>query len=311
MISTLPDFSACHNRSSKFTRIPNCHRIHHFYSSYPFVGYHFTDITCTFFKDDTHFTGGRASKWFRELLVWRAFANYFPVSLVKESELSPEKTYLFGYHPHGIYGTGAFVCFATEALGVSQVFPGLRTSLVGLDLLFKVPFYREIALAVGGISSSKVSLLNNLSKGPGSCCVVMIGGAQEALYTKPELATLILSKRYGFVKVAIQAGSSLVPVFGRELFYKKGSIFFKQVFGFSLPLFFGKGVYNYNFGILPRNLPITVVVGKPIDIQQDDNPSEEKVLSIHKQYMDALEDLYNRNKVKYYKAHKAPTLCFI
>ncbi|KAJ9090186.1 2-acylglycerol O-acyltransferase 2 [Entomophthora muscae] len=152
----------------------------------------------------------------------------------------------------------------------------------------------------------------------------MIGGAQEALYTKPELATLILSKRYGFVKVAIQAGSSLVPVFGfgenslfdqitlkEGTFLQKGQHFFKQVFGFSLPLFFGKGVYNYNFGILPHNLPITVVVGKPIDIQQDDNPSEEKVLSIHKQYMDALEDLYNRNKVKYYKAHKAPTLCFI
>ena len=32
-----------------------------------------------------------------------------------------------------------------------------------------------------------------------------------------------------------------------------------KVFGFSMPLFRGRGVFNYTFGILPRRRPITTV----------------------------------------------------
>jgi len=35
--------------------------------------------------------------------VWRYFVNYFPMELKKEVDLSPEKTYIFGYHPHGTH----------------------------------------------------------------------------------------------------------------------------------------------------------------------------------------------------------------
>ena len=32
-----------------------------------------------------------------------------------------------------------------------------------------------------------------------------------------------------------------------------------KVFGFSMPLFRGRGVFNYTFGVLPRRRPITTV----------------------------------------------------
>jgi 2-acylglycerol O-acyltransferase 2 len=35
-------------------------------------------------------------------------------------DLDPKKNYLFAYHPHGILSIGAFLSFATEALGKSE-----------------------------------------------------------------------------------------------------------------------------------------------------------------------------------------------
>ena len=32
---------------------------------------------------------------------------------VRAQELDPSKTYIFGYHPHGIISLGALVCFDT------------------------------------------------------------------------------------------------------------------------------------------------------------------------------------------------------
>lgn len=41
----------------------------------------------------------------------------------------------------------------------------------------------------------------------------MVGGAQEALNARPGVYKIVLRQRKGFVKLAIQTGSTLVPVF--------------------------------------------------------------------------------------------------
>ena len=46
------------------------------------------------------------------------------MTLVKTADLDPDKSYLFGFHPHGVISLSAFCTFATEALGFSKVFPG-------------------------------------------------------------------------------------------------------------------------------------------------------------------------------------------
>ena len=66
--------------------------------------------------------------------------------------------------------------------------------------------------------------------------------------------------------------ASLVPVFcfgENDLFCQaenpKGSSLrnfqerFKNIFGFSPPLFYGRGVFNYTFGILPFRRPIQTI----------------------------------------------------
>ncbi len=46
------------------------------------------------------------------------------MTLVKTADLDPDKSYLFGFHPHGVISISAFCTFATEALGFSRTFPG-------------------------------------------------------------------------------------------------------------------------------------------------------------------------------------------
>ncbi|KAJ8069894.1 hypothetical protein OCU04_000303 [Sclerotinia nivalis] len=111
------------------------------------------------------------SNFFRSLPVWSLFASYFPARLHRTQELPPTRKYIFGYHPHGIISHGAFAAFATEALGFSQLFPGIKNTLLTLDTNFRIPLYREYALAMGLASVSKESCENLLSKGgPNKVC---------------------------------------------------------------------------------------------------------------------------------------------
>jgi 2-acylglycerol O-acyltransferase 2 len=157
--------------------------------------------------------GGYPVRWVRKLTIWKYYAQYYPCSIVKEADLDPSKTYIFGYHPHGIIGMGAFATFATEGTKFSENFPGITPHLLTLPSNFKMPIYRELMMLHGVASVSKQACYNMLSKGPGSSITIVVGGANESLSAHPGTADLTLRRRYGFIKVAIRTGSLLVPVF--------------------------------------------------------------------------------------------------
>lgn len=69
-------------------------------------------------------------------------------------------------------------------------------------------------MAFGVISVSAKSLKHVLTKkGPGWSALVVVGGADEALLAYPGTNDIVLERRKGFVKLAIQTGASLVPIF--------------------------------------------------------------------------------------------------
>lgn len=70
--------------------------------------------------------------WVREWRLWKDYASFFPVHLVKEKDLDPKYNYILGSHPHGILCSGAFCNFATEGTHVAKVFPGITFSLTTL-----------------------------------------------------------------------------------------------------------------------------------------------------------------------------------
>lgn len=84
------------------------------------------------FDSRTPSHGGRRVEFVRRLTFWKYFRDYFPIKLVKTTELDPSRNYIFGYHPHGILCAGAFCNFATEATDFATVFPGITPHLLPL-----------------------------------------------------------------------------------------------------------------------------------------------------------------------------------
>jgi len=255
--------------------------------------------------------GGRWTPWVRRLSWWKYFSDFFPTKLIKTHDLDPNKQYLFGVHPHGIISYGPFINIGTEAQGWMDKFPGVIPRLCTLNLNVNLPFGRELILGLGFVSCNKESINYLLEHRTNHAPCLVVGGAQEALYASKGDHKLVLQRRKGFVKLAIKHGASLVPVytFGENEVYhlhhpaskivKKIDSFMKRNLGFSAPIFSGRGIFQYSYGILPFRVPLTTVVGAPISTVKNTNPSQTEIERVHKQYMDGLIVLFNMYKDQY------------
>ncbi|KAL9968829.1 hypothetical protein ACROYT_G020966 [Oculina patagonica] len=76
-----------------------------------------------------------------------------------------------------------------------------------MDYMGRSPIFRDIAMAVGA-----VNVLTQ--QGPGHSVAIVIGGVSDALNTNANSYVLTVERRRGFVKLALETGSPLVPVFG-------------------------------------------------------------------------------------------------
>ncbi|KAK3354182.1 diacylglycerol acyltransferase-domain-containing protein [Neurospora tetraspora] len=257
------------------------------------------------------------SERLRHSRIWRFFADYFPAKLHKTHGLPADRKYIFGYHPHGIISHGAFAAFATEALGFSEKFPGITNSLLTLDSNFRIPIYRDYILAMGLRSVSKESITNILSRGgsdghgAGRAVTIVIGGARESLEAQPGTMRLVLGERKGFVKVAMRTGADIVPVlaFGENDLYDQVSpkshpnlhrlqMFVLRTLKFTLPFLHGRGIFNYDVGLMPYRRPLNIVVGKPIRVTQraESDLKTSEIDQLHGLYLKELEKMWERYK---------------
>ena len=117
-----------------------------------------------------------------------------------------------------------------------------------LEVNFRLPLMREFLLAVGVADASQEACLRLLGRGGGAAIMLAVGGAQESLHCRPGSFDLVLNRRKGFARVALQTGAKLVPVLGfgeNELYDIRptapGSLrdkmtrLLKSAFGFVLP----------------------------------------------------------------------------
>lgn len=129
----------------------------------------------------------------------------------------------------------------------------------------------------------------------------VVGGAKESLQARPGSTELTLADRKGFVRIALAHGAALVPCFSFgevELFSQldnppgswvrwvqdsarkwlgftvrrgaeyptdgcvmHGNSSLSSLSSAQTPFFCGRGIFNYDFGLFPRRLPLTTVVG--------------------------------------------------
>lgn len=216
--------------------------------------------------------GGRSSTWMKSWRWWKYSRDYFPLRLERLPwvELDPKRNYLFCCFPHGLLATGAFNAFGSEWGGYRNYFPHHVPHVVTLAQHYVMPIFRDLALGLGGISSSAKSIDYVLGiPGGGHICVLMVGGAAEAYNCKPGNYKVILKKRKGFVRLALKNGAPLVPVlsFGEtDLFDQvEGSRLrsiqetMRKWIGLAPVLPIGRGFFQYSFGIIPRRSKVSTV----------------------------------------------------
>mmetsp|Transcript_37729 Transcript_37729/g.106615 ORF Transcript_37729/g.106615 Transcript_37729/m.106615 type:complete len:165 (-) Transcript_37729:93-587(-) len=128
---------------------------------------------------------------------------------------------------------------------------------------------------------------------------ILPGGEMEQMLTKEGEHHVFVSKRKGFIKLALEYGVDLVPVytFGETDIYTTYSfmlaarLWICKNLRIALPLARGIGPT-----VLPRRVPLSCVVGKPIPVPKDASPSSEAVDTLHKKFIAALQDLFDRHK---------------
>ncbi|CAF1137013.1 unnamed protein product [Rotaria sordida] len=257
--------------------------------------------------------GGLRQQWFRRLAWWKWFADYFPIRLHKTCDLPADRSYIFGYHPHGIISFGAFCNFATEGTSFEEKFPNINLRLLTLKSNFRIPFYGLYLSMLGLCDASKESCNYILEKGNGNSIALVLGGAKEALDAHPSSSEYILTlkTRKGFIKIGLVHGASLVPVFSfgendlyNQISNPRGSklrqfqMLLQKKLGYSTPFFRGRGIFQYAFGFLPQRHPIDTYVGSPIELPKlkKEDITSEIIDKYHQIYMDALTNLFDTYK---------------
>ncbi|XP_060525741.1 2-acylglycerol O-acyltransferase 2-like isoform X2 [Cylas formicarius] len=256
--------------------------------------------------------GGRTIKWVKSWSWWKYMKDYFPVSMERLPwvELDEKRNYLFCCFPHGMLSLGVLCAFINEHGGFKTYFPRHKQHVVTLTQHYMMPFFREMALALGGISATAESIEYVLGyPGGGHVCVLMPGGAQESYYCKPGQYKIILKKRKGFVRLALRNGTPLVPVlsFGEtdtfdqlegETLRKIQEVLRKWI-GLAPVVPVGRGFFQYSFGLVPRRKPIVVVVGHPLDVPKIENPSADEIEEYHSKFVDHLVQMFEEQKHNY------------
>lgn len=242
------------------------------------------------------------SVWGAHIARWicKHAPQHFPIKVHVEdyAAFDPEKAYVIALEPHSVLPIGI--------LGIAEhnrALPMKRLKLLASNAIFWTPIVNHIWSWLGLAPATK-STFRKLLRG-GTTVAVVPGGVQECLYMTPGEEVIFLKRRFGFVKLAMEAGAPLVPsfCFGQSQTYRwwrPNGPFYEQIsrrIGFT-PLWFW-GMFG---SPVPYPSPMTIVVGTPIPVAQVQNPTNEEVAETHSRFLAALEDLFNRNKA--FAGHK-------
>jgi len=219
----------------------------------------------------------------------------------KEEEIDCSKrTYLFAAHPHGLFASG---CVGNIVLSESalKTFRASHIRFFINNLLIGVfPVIKDVLASLGFIPCTAKMMKRVL--GRGETGLIVVGGVQEVVLTgNADVEELYLKNCYGFVKVAIQAGTPLVPVytFGESLATGVDWVPFRELrkwlsYKLVFPVRSLGIIHRWGF-CFPKG-KLTTVVGRPIEVKQNSHPSREEVAVLHKKYCEELLAMIERHK---------------
>lgn len=233
--------------------------------------------------------------------VWSFVFSWFPITIEKPRAITLDaaQTHIFAVHPHGClaFNRAAFG-FDVDTLW-NSAFPGVDFRVLTASAAFRVPLIREMWLWSYCVDASKATARRVLAAK--KSILVYPGGEREQILTQRGEHVLYLLNRKGFIKLALETGSPLVPMyaFGDTDLFVHHSLFLGarkwlvRKMGVAIPLISG------SIGLLPYRVPVRIVVGQPLRPPAvDGEPSQAQIDSLHALYVDALRSLFEQHKAR-------------
>lgn len=225
-----------------------------------------------------------------------------------DQELKPN---LYAFHPHGAFCMGWSVLFCSKIMNDGLV------RFVFSPVLYASPLFRLWCRLVGRPgSASKAAMIGYMKERKDKTrrdhLALPPGGFEEATLSCQGKDRVYIKKRVGFVKLALQHGYNVVPVytFGENMTYANVQGMWKlrlwlNNLGLPAIVIFGSWVNPF----LPKrhNRGIKVVIGDPIVLPKISNPTREEVKLWHDKYIASLIRLFEDHKEEHYGPELAKT----
>eukprot|EP00611_Tribonema_gayanum_P025207 TRINITY_DN5693_c0_g1_i1.p1 TRINITY_DN5693_c0_g1~~TRINITY_DN5693_c0_g1_i1.p1 ORF type:complete len:341 (-),score=104.51 TRINITY_DN5693_c0_g1_i1:335-1357(-) len=230
-----------------------------------------------------------ATKFFKCALKYHEFEEIQETTDEELHELSKTKNFIMAAQPHGVMSV-AGICYAINRA------PGEIPPTAVASVLLRIPLMKQVFGSFNLIDASRKSLTKALKK---QSVVIYVGGMAELFLSHPSEERLFIAKRTGFLKLAMQTGSDVIPwyFFGNTstLVVARGSFLMalSRTLGVSITLLWGR------WGLpLPMPRKIMCVMGRPMGLPQIDDPTPEQVKDWHDKYVAEVVRLFNKYKEK-------------
>jgi len=238
--------------------------------------------------------------WWAKLTNFsKGFRSYFDAELIVEGKWHEDKNYLLMYHPHSLFG----IAYTLITRYVHEVhLPGCKFLFTGADVIQYLPLLRRIMAWWGCTSVSAKAMKKHLTMPfPYNALMLQVGGIAEMFYGI-DREQVILMKRLGFCKIALQTGTCLVPcyVYGANEMYTRlfgpDSLLagISSKIQMSLVVWYGR--WGLPFGVVPHQVKMVIALGEPIEVPKVDEPTPEQITELHAKYVAAIGALFDRHK---------------
>ncbi|CEM01553.1 unnamed protein product [Vitrella brassicaformis CCMP3155] len=242
----------------------------------------------------------RQRPFIRFLGAWRTLLRYLTVVVAfEEPEKVPlQESVIMPVVPHGVFPVGqAFL--KTHDMNALLRWPRMVVASSG----FRFPIFKQLI----ELSNCVPAALNKMTAAlrDGSSLALTPGGIAEIYEADDTHESVIISRRKGFTRLAMQSGRGILPVyiFGNTSTFKQLPIskFLRPLARLTraaVSLYYGR------FGLrVPFRTPLLYVVGREIDTRQyrqSGKPiTEEDVACVHELVIDELVRIFEKYKDVY------------
>ena len=209
-----------------------------------------------------------------------------------EEHTAAGRHFVLAAQPHGII---SYVGICSASACSRKLLLGFPTAAA--SVIMKFPVLKNVMGVFGLVDASKGSLMRALTR---HGVVIYIGGIAELFLSSARREVLFVQKRKGFIKLAMQAGCDVIPLylFGNTTVLSALSVgplaALSRSAGVSLTYFWGR------WGLpVPFRVPILGAVGMPIPVPKTEEPAQADIDKYHAALLSGMTELFDDTKRLY------------